>query len=52
MSQSFELSYTYYLQAIKEGKFTIAPAQASIGGKVYSSKCGTSRSGEGCKTSC
>jgi len=37
MSQSFELSYTYYLQAIKEGKFTIAPAQASIGGKVYSS---------------
>ena len=37
MSQTFELSYTYYFQAIKEGKFTIQPAQASIGGKVYSS---------------
>ena len=37
MSQTFELSYTYYFQAIKEGKFTIQPAQATIGGKVYSS---------------
>jgi hypothetical protein len=34
---TYQLSYTYYLQAGKEGKFTIQPAKATIGGKIYSS---------------
>ena len=37
MTQSFEISYTYYLQANKEGTFTIPAAQATISGKNYSS---------------
>jgi len=37
MSQSVEYSYTYVLQANKEGKFTIEEAKATVGGKTYSS---------------
>ena len=34
VSQSFQVTYTYYLQAIKEGNFTIPPARVSYEGKT------------------
>ncbi len=37
MSQSFSVSYVYYLQAFKEGNFEIAPATISIDGSEYTS---------------
>jgi len=36
-SQSITTSYSYYLQATKEGKFKIGPAQITVDGKTYSS---------------
>jgi hypothetical protein len=37
MTQSITISYTYILQAVKEGTFTIPPASINIGGKTYQS---------------
>ncbi|PIP55185.1 MAG: hypothetical protein COX07_01275 [Bacteroidetes bacterium CG23_combo_of_CG06-09_8_20_14_all_32_9] len=37
ISQSVSYSYTYILQATKEGKFTINPAEAVVNGKTYKS---------------
>ena len=37
VSQSFQVSYTYYLQANKEGSFNIKPAKVIAGGKAYES---------------
>ena len=37
VTQSFELTYTYYLQASKEGTFQIPPATVTAGGKQYTS---------------
>ena len=37
MSQSVSISYTYILQAVKEGTFTIGPASIFINGKTYNS---------------
>lgn len=35
VSNSFEISYTYYLQAVKEGSFTILPAKIISDGKTH-----------------
>jgi hypothetical protein len=35
VAQSFQVSYTYYLQATKEGTFVILPAKVVIGGKTH-----------------
>jgi hypothetical protein len=37
VSQSFQVTYTYYLQAIKEGVFNINPAKIIADGKTYES---------------
>lgn len=37
VSQSFQLSYTYYLKALKEGSFDIPPASVVVKGKRYES---------------
>jgi hypothetical protein len=37
VTQNFELRYTYIVQAIKEGKFKIPPAEVKVDGKVYKS---------------
>lgn len=37
VSQSYQLTYTYYLQAAKEGSYTVPPANVTIGGKSYQS---------------
>jgi hypothetical protein len=37
VSQSFQVTYTYYLQATKEGNFNIAPAKVRSGGKTIES---------------
>ncbi len=37
VSQSINQSYTYYLQALKEGSFKIPPARITANGKVYES---------------
>jgi len=37
VSQSYQLTFTYYLQATKEGSFTIEPAKIFVGGKTYQS---------------
>jgi hypothetical protein len=37
VSQSFQVSYTYYLQATKEGSFSIGPAKVISEGKTYQS---------------
>jgi hypothetical protein len=37
VSQSFQVTYTYYLQATKEGTFNVEPAKITAGGKVYQS---------------
>lgn len=37
MTQSITNSYTYYLQATKQGKFAIKPAKITVDGKVHSS---------------
>ena len=37
VSQSFQVSYTYYLQATKEGTFNINPAKVTTEGKTYES---------------
>lgn len=37
MTQSYTFTYTYVLQANSEGKFTIAPAKATVDKKTYSS---------------
>lgn len=37
ITQSVSLSYTYVLEAAKEGKFTIKPAQVNVDGKTYKS---------------
>lgn len=37
VSQNFELRYTYILQAMKEGKYTIPPAEVTVDNKVYKS---------------
>jgi hypothetical protein len=37
VSQSFTVTYTYYVQAVKEGVFSFAPATATIKGKRYES---------------
>jgi len=38
MSNETSYSYVYYLQALKEGKFEIAPATFTLKGKTYSSE--------------
>src|SRR5690606_6947541 len=35
MTQSFEMSYTYILQAQKEGRYTITPGSITVEGKEY-----------------
>ena len=37
VSQNFELRYTYILQAMKEGEFTIPPAEVRVDNKIYKS---------------
>ncbi len=37
MQQTFEVSYTYILQAQKEGKFTLGPGRLAVEGKNYTS---------------
>ncbi len=37
MTQSFEISYTFILQAKKEGKFTVTPGSINVEGKEYNS---------------
>lgn len=37
-TESFQVSYTYILQAKSTGKFTIPPASVVVGGKSYSSQ--------------
>lgn len=37
MTQTYEYSYTYILEASKEGKYTINPAKAEVNGKEYES---------------
>jgi hypothetical protein len=37
VSQSFQVTFTYYLQATKEGSYTITPARVTTGGKNYES---------------
>jgi hypothetical protein len=37
VSQSFQVTYTYYLQAAREGSFTIGPAKIIADGKTYES---------------
>ncbi len=37
VSQTMSISYTYYLQAVKEGTFTIKPAAIKIDGQTYNS---------------
>jgi hypothetical protein len=37
VSQSFQVTYTYYLQAFKEGSFNIGPAKVASGGKTFQS---------------
>jgi len=37
MSQSMTVSYTFILEAVKEGKFNVNPAQITVAGKVYKS---------------
>lgn len=37
VSQSIQLTFTYYLQAAKEGSYTIGPAKITSGGKTYQS---------------
>ena len=37
VSQSYQLTFTYYLQATKEGNFNIGSAKVSAGGKTYQS---------------
>lgn len=37
VTQSFEITYTYYLQATKEGTFDIPSATVTAGGKKYTS---------------
>jgi hypothetical protein len=37
VSQSYEVTYTYYLQAVKEGSFTIQPARITADGKTIQS---------------
>lgn len=37
VSQNFELRYTYILQAIKAGEYTIPPAEVTVDSKIYKS---------------
>jgi len=37
VTQNFELRYTYIIQAMKEGDYTIPPAEVTVEGKVYKS---------------
>jgi len=37
MSQSMSLQFTYVMEAVREGTFTIKPAQITVNGKVYKS---------------
>lgn len=37
VSQSYQLTFTYYLQAVKEGSYTIQPAKVTVGGKTHQS---------------
>jgi len=37
MSQSYQVTYTYYLQAVKEGTFNIGAAKVVSGGRTYES---------------
>lgn len=37
VSQSYQISYTYYLQAFKEGTYAIAPAKVVYNGKTFQS---------------
>jgi len=37
MSQSMSLQYTFILEPVREGTFTIKPAQITVNGKTYSS---------------
>jgi len=37
VTQSYQVTYTYYLQGTKEGNFTIASATVTVGGKKYQS---------------
>jgi hypothetical protein len=37
VSQSYQLTFTYYLQAAREGSFTVKPAKVVANGKTYQS---------------
>lgn len=37
VSQSFQITYTYYVQAAKEGSYTIPPARVTVDGKSFES---------------
>jgi len=37
VSQSYQLTFTYYLQAVKDGSFNIGPAKVLSDGKIYQS---------------
>ncbi len=37
VSQTYQVTYTYYLQAFKEGSYNIGPAKVTSGGKTYQS---------------
>jgi hypothetical protein len=37
VSQSYQITYTYYLQANKAGTLSIGPARITVGGKTYQS---------------
>lgn len=37
VSQSYQITFTYYLQATKEGSYTIGPAKITADGKVFQS---------------
>lgn len=38
MSQSTSITFTYYLRAVTEGNFTVAPAKVTVDGKEYQTK--------------
>jgi hypothetical protein len=37
VSQSYQITFTYYLQAVKEGSFTVSPAKVFSEGKTFQS---------------
>ena len=50
VSQSYQVTYTYYIQALKEGTITINSAKVIIGGKTYESNSLTVNVSQGTAT--